>query len=204
MSLKRPLMLNQKDSLELKWWKTADQEYQRNKMLVYLEEFGLGPNPKTPDVLEIGTGPLLGLLPYFNAPTRVGIDPLLDIYQQEGLLPAAEAAKYSLFSVPFETWTTSYRYHTIVSADALDHGDMGFQLVPKIAGLLAPGGRFYLHVHLRPKELLNLIHDHQLTQAQLNTQLSQTDLIQEKRVILPHDVDGQFCETLVGIWQKPL
>lgn len=191
-----------KDDLELKWWKQADLVAQQSKMLLYLEAFGLSTNPVTPDVLEIGTGPLLGLLPYFQAPIRVGVDPMIDRYREAGLLRTDVDCK--LVNCQFERWGTSQRFSTIVSADALDHGEMGFHLIPKIAELLKPGGCFYLHVHLRPKDYINLIHDHQLTQLQLDDALAHTNLQEQRRVLYPKDIDGQFCEALVGVWRKPL
>lgn len=195
--------LSQKDLLELKFWYTADMEYQLNKMKEYLKVFGVTDETHFTDVLEIGCGPHLGLLPFLNSKIKVGIDPLIDAYQATGLLDREVAKNYSLFSVRYEDWDTAHKYNAIFCADALDHGEMGFQLVPKIAGMLASKGRFYLHVHLRPKDYINLIHDHQLTQEQLDIQLSSLNLIEVERKLYENDIDGQFCQALVGIWEKP-
>ncbi len=80
---------------------------------------------------------------------------------------------------------------------------MGFHLLPKIAGLLKPGGLFYLVVHLRPLERLNEIHDHQMTETDLDAQLAALDLTELRRAIYPQELDGTFdCPCLVGVWEK--
>jgi hypothetical protein len=109
-----------------------------------------------------------------------------------------------LESEHFEGWDTEHRFDAIFSIDSLDHGEMGFGLLPKIAGLLAPGGRFYLFVHLRPPARLNEIHDHALTIADLDKALALTRLKELRREIFPQDLDLSFdCPCLVGVWEMP-
>ena len=194
--------LSQKDLLELKFWYSADMEYQLNKMKLYLEALDVPEQTKFKSVLEIGCGPHLGILPLVDSEVKVAVDPLLDAYYATSLLDFKQHPEIILFSKPFEDWDTAYKYEAIFCLDALDHGEMGFQLLPKIINLLAPGGRFYLHVHFRPKDYINLIHDHQLTEQQLDDTLSSLNLIEVKRKIYENDIDGQFCQALVGIWEK--
>lgn len=192
--------MNQKDLLELKYWLTGDVAKERAMQPRYLEAFGFsGP---VESVLEIGTGPFFGMLPLIESPRKVGVDPLYQAYYDTSILddqPAIERV-----GEPFESWHTDERFDGILSANALDHGEMGFDLVPKIAGLLKPGGRLYLHVHLRPAELLNLIHDHCLTVEDLDRNLEGLGLVELKRDFFEHDIDGEFCSSLVGVWQRPL
>jgi 2-polyprenyl-3-methyl-5-hydroxy-6-metoxy-1,4-benzoquinol methylase len=207
------LPIKQKDLLELKHWiRSAENQFSGPLALQprYLEDFGLRPGLRLPglrfiypgaSVLEIGTGPHWGMLPLIAADLRVGIDPLYEYYEALGILSPRGDIRY--FAETFEAWDTGDTFDAILSADAIDHGEMGFHLLPKLARLLKPGGRLYIRVHLRPAELLNLIHDHSLTVESLDKHLGYTPLVEIRREILPHDVDWD-CPTLIGIWQKPL
>jgi cyclopropane fatty-acyl-phospholipid synthase-like methyltransferase len=195
-------MLTKKDGLELNFWTmAADIPYHRAKLSVYLWSWGCY---KIPDsVLEIGCGPIGGFLPLITrARRRVGVDPLVDEYRKAGLLPADPGIDF--VAAHFEQWETIERFDAIVAADSLDHGEMGFDLIPKIAELLNPGGRFYLHVHLRPPERLNESHDHSLTSEGLDRALAAAvPLIELRREIFPIDVDGTFeCPALVAVWER--
>lgn len=196
------LTLTQKDLLELKYWFTANMQEERAMLRRYLDAFRI-PELVNVSVLEIGTGPHWGLLPYFPlALRRVGVDPLYPAFYAAGILE--ERDQIIQVGECFERWDTNETFDVIVTTNALDHGEMGFGLLPKIARLLAPGGRFYLHVHLRPIELLNLIHDHALSVEDLDKHLGYTDLIEERREFHEKDIDGNFCRALIGVWRKPL
>jgi hypothetical protein len=193
--------LTQKDLLELKYWLAyADMEDHRNKIRLYCEAFGVS-DLDVESVLEVGPGPLLGILPHIKADVKVGIDPLFHAYEAVSLMPPDSG--FQLFSVPFETWDTGRRFDAAFCVDALDHGEMGARMIPQISKFLKPSGRLYLHVHLRPIELLNLIHDHPVTHAGVNNAIRQAGLVEVKCEIYPNDVDGKFCEALLGIWEKP-
>lgn len=199
------LIRTHKDLLEFLWWKTPNEENSEaargNKMLQYLEAFGLTLATYFPRALEIGTGPKLGMLSIINADMKVGVDPLYDAYLADGLMVRDHGM--ALFSEPFEDWGTAEKFEAIFCIDALDHGDLGFQYIPRMVHYLTPGGRLYLHAHLRPIDLLNLIHDHQLHEEDLNTELALTALKEIKRVVYENDIDGKFCKTIVGVWEKP-
>ena len=196
--------LTHKELLELKFWCTCDMDAERAQIDRYYAAFGL-PIPfleaNAGTVLEIGTGPHWGLLPFINADLKFACDPLFPAYEALGLLEERNGIRR--VDEPFECWDTAETFDAIVTTNALDHGEMGFYLLPKIWRMLRPGGRFYLHVHLRPVDLLNLIHDHSLTEAQLDKHLRYTDLIEERRELLNADLDGFPCQTLIGVWRKP-
>src|ERR1700748_2839497 len=83
------------------------------------------------DLLEIGTGPLWGMLPYFpDARRAVAVDPLIEAYDACGLLePRGDIQYYSEY---FEFWDAGdQRFDVILTANALDHGDLGFHLILK-------------------------------------------------------------------------
>lgn len=213
----------QKDLLELKYWIRAElmpresieygsahpdsKEHQKQMQKEYLTAFDLVLDPSN-SVLEIGCGPYWGMLTDAEcraASLCVAVDPLIEAFNQLGLLENEERGDIRYYSVPFEQWDTDLTFDAILCANALDHGEMGFHLLPKIARLLKPGGRFYLHVHLRPQELLNLVHDHSLTVESLDKHLSYTPLVEVRRTITPQDpIAGFDCPTLIGIWEKPL
>jgi len=196
--------LTHKELLELRFWceefKKDGYAEERAKLEQYVSVFGLD-TCKFDRVVEIGVGPYWGLLPYIRANIKVGVDSILAVYDAAGIREDRNGILE--VSEPFEHWETNDRFDAIITTNALDHGEMGFHLIPKIWCLLNPGGRFYCHVHLRPADMLNLVHDHSLTEEQLDQHLSYTNLRQVRRQIFENDVDGNFCKTLVGIWEKP-
>ncbi len=200
--------LTHKQLLELKYWAHFDKaaEYRLRDRYLSLLGFG-GGEPRyiglggDKSVLEIGTGPLWGLMSRLDAGSMYAVDPLYDAYEAIGVLedkPACVAV-----CEPFEHWETNLQFDHIVTTNALDHGEMGFYLVVKMWRMLKPGGCLYVHTHLRPPDMLNLLHDHSLTEEQLDAHLACTDLAQVKRRVYDNDVDGNFCRALVGVWTKP-
>jgi 2-polyprenyl-3-methyl-5-hydroxy-6-metoxy-1,4-benzoquinol methylase len=194
--------LTHKQLLELKYWAHFDKDAEYKLRDRYMELFGLDTlDLKRHDVLEIGTGPLWGLLSRIDAARMYAVDPLYEAYRAIGVLenkPACIAV-----CEPFEHWETNLQFDVIVTTNALDHGDMGFYLMVKMWRMMKRGGRLYIHVHLRPPDMLNLLHDHCLTEAQLDRHLANTDLVEMRREIHDRDVDGNFCRALIGVWTKP-
>jgi hypothetical protein len=214
------IILTHKDLLELKFWLTCDIEGECKKTTEYLNLFELTNsvqvpwvestrrlwkaslhNPFKTSILEVGTGPCWGVLPYLKADRIVGVDPLYRAYEALGILEDRGEIQY--YSEAFDRWDTNDKFSAIFCANALDHGEMGFHLLPKFARLLYPGGHLFIHVQLRRLDQLNLIHDHVLTIDQLDRNLGFTDLVEVKRTILEKDFDAPYCPALVGIWRKP-
>jgi len=208
--------LTHKELLELAFWLRCGMEAERAQLRRYVQALKIpdvqmkmvmaapGVYIDTPvprQILEIGTGPHWGLLPFIEADLKFGVDPLYPAYEAVGILEERNGIRR--VDEPFEHWDTDQQFDLIVTTNALDHGEMGFYLLPKIWRMLKPGGRFYLHVHLRPQELKNLLHDHPLTEEQLDKHLGYTDLIQERRELLDQDLDGFESKTLIGVWRKP-
>lgn len=213
--------LTQKDLLELAFWHTCNLKEEQDKLPQYLSIWG---NPHSyfkhskqcssenggeictchiasKSVLDIGCGPKWGFLKSLTATHRVAVDPLLDVYHASGLTDDRQ----DIFAVSqsFEHWDTDRTFDAIFTANALDHGEMGFYLLPKMWRMLKPAGRIYLHVHLRSHDMLNLVHDHSLTEEQFDKHLSYTNLVQVERKIFENDIDGNFCKALVCILEKP-
>lgn len=194
-------ILTHKDLLELRYWLSpSDFAEEKAKQPLYVDALQI-PKSIPGSILEIGTGPHWGILPHVNAGRKTGIDPLYQAYWAYGLLEP----RNSMLQVDeaFERWDTNDQYEAIISINSLDHGEMGFYLMPKIARLLRPGGRLYLHAHLRYIEEVNLIHDHVLSENDLNRNLSYTSLIEERREVRNKDVDGYPLRSLLGVWRKP-
>jgi len=203
--------LTHKELLELAFWLRCDMQAEGVQLFRYLDVLKI-PSPEQSigefvsaslprQILEIGTGPHWGLLPFIEADLKFGVDPLYPAYEAVGILEERNGIRR--VDEPFEHWDTDQQFDLILTTNALDHGEMGFYLLPKIWRMLKPGGRFYLHVHLRPEELKNLLHDHPLTEEQLDKHLGYTDLIQERRELLDKDLDGFESKTLIGVWRKP-
>jgi SAM-dependent methyltransferase len=190
--------MNRKDQWEMAYWTKADMAEHLRKLRLYLAVWDYQP---AASVLDVGCGPLGGFLPMIDAAVKVGVDPLIEEYRRARIF-GGDDAEAQYFSCRLEEFQTAKKFDAVLCADALDHGDLGFHCIPKLAGFLNPGGRLYLHVHLRPKALLNVGHDHQLKEDDLDKNLE--NLVEVKRKIYPQDVDGEFCAALVGVWQSPL
>lgn len=195
--------LTHKQLLELKFWLTCDMQAERDQVARYVHCFTMPGNSisEHAQVLEIGTGPHWGLLPFIACDLKFAVDPLFPAYEAVGILEERNGIRQ--VDECFEHWDTDQTFDAILTTNALDHGEMGFYLLPKIWRMLKPGGRFYLHCHLRPERLKNLIHDHCLTEEQLDQHLSYTELVQEGREVLEQDLDGFASRTVIGVWRKP-
>ena len=196
--------LTHKQLLELKYWLTCDMDQERSRTNQLFAAFGL-PMPfvdQTPKVtLEIGAGPHWGLLPFILSDLQFAVDPLFPAYEACGILE--ERGCIRRIDEAFEHWDTEQTFDAVLAMNVLDHGELGFHVLPKIWHMLNPGGRLYAHVNLRPPELLNLLHDHALTEEQLNRHLSYTGLVEEHREIMPQDFGGFPSPTLIGVWRNP-
>lgn len=191
--------MTEKDRRELQYWKTDGVRTKTKKTYEkYLEVLRYDDSAKS--VLEIGPGPFLGILPLVSAERKVAVDPLLVEYARSEILSVP--AGIELDCTTFETFESNERFDSIVSTDSLDHGNMGFWLFPKICNLLNKGGVFYLHVHLRPRQMLNGLHDHQMLEEELDGELEALPMVEVHRRIWPYDIGSDFCAALVGAWRK--
>lgn len=189
-----------KDDYELNYWVGTESLKHLKKYPMYLERWGYRYHRK---VLDVGTGPYSGFLPFIEAEEKVGLDPLYPRYGEAGIFlryPGIEYLPMRLEDLP--TPGQFQKFNAVLCADCLDHGNLGFHMLPKLADLLQPAGKLFLHVHFRPPEKLNAAHDYPLDEWQLDEWLARTDLVEEKREILPNDIDGKWCAALMGVWRK--
>ena len=196
------MIAQSKIDFELEYWLTADRAGHERRYRAILDMWGL---TEADSILEIGTGPFSGVLPYVKARRKVGVDPLYRTYQEFGLFRADKGIEYA--GVEFEGGATFTRelgpLHAIVTMNALDHGGSDFHAVERVGSMLEKGGRFYLHVHLRTSEQLNVGHDHCLTLEALHEALALANL----RTVWEQDLDRdpiEFCEyrTVIGVYEK--
>lgn len=204
-----------KDAQEVNYWAGVDKnpdikKRHLDKLQLYLWAFGNFEPPKT--ALEIGPGPYGGVLPLLHRLQHgTGIEPNYSAYVKRGIgtirqLEQESDGRLVYISTHFEDWNSLYQpmlYDAVFAMDSLDHGEMGWDVLPKIASLLLPGGRFYLHVNLRPPEKLNELHDHSLSLDGFMLAVTGCGLSILKWNVHPHDIDGSFdCPTLVAVMEK--
>lgn len=197
--------MTRQDEHEIEYWRNATPEILKEEEFRLRLMLSIFPLPAyAGSVLEIGVGPQGGLLRFISAPRKVGIEPLASEYLELGF-PRPDRG-VEVVEEYFEKWESSEKFDVIVCTNALDHGEMGFHTLGAIDRRLNPAGEFYLHVHLRPAELLNAGHNHSLTVAQLDRELEHLpNWRQQKREFYDNDVDGKFrCRALVGVWRKSL
>lgn len=186
--------MNAKDQFEMEHWTHTNLKRRLLQYPIYLTAWNY---QQVDRVLEIGCGPLGGFLSLLDASVKVGVDPLIEDYKKAGVWSNCAG---TFHSCTFEEFNTPDKFDAILSANVLDHGNLGFSWVGKMVSMLNPGGRLYLHVHLRTKEQLNVGHDHLLFEAQLDQEVY--GLREVMRYKSPKDIvaDGKY-EALIGVWE---
>lgn len=158
---------------ELKYWgdhrRLASSEHQN--YYDRLEE--LFPFDGHRVVADVGCGPLGGIFFRHFYERMFGVDPLWEQYRERGLDKAPDnvqriTATASDFSLPEEP-------DLIVSTNALDHSGDIVESIRHIYRQLAPGGSFFLHVHLRTPEQFNQGHRMEVKEEELRRTLRDLD-----------------------------
>lgn len=103
------------------------------------------PLPAGTRALEVGSG-AHGLIFYFEAAERVGVDPLADHYRE--LFPAWQSRAKTIAvggeSLPFEPGS----FDVVLCDNVVDHAENPRRIVEEIARVLAPGGLLYFTVNV--------------------------------------------------------
>lgn len=181
--------MNPKDEYELKFWETQRSYDLTQRYLKQIALFEI--NRDMGDTLEIGTGPRGGILPYITARRKVALEPLYSQFKDRGLLEN-HAIEYVEQTIENNTLTDTF--DTIISANSLDHGESDFTSISCIAKLLKPTGSFYLQVHLRTPEQLNVGHDHYMDINVYEDELKKNNLVEIWRNTYRTDptLDGDY------------
>jgi SAM-dependent methyltransferase len=105
----------------------------------------LRPIPIEARVLEVGSG-ASGLIFFFDATERVGVDPLADEYKV--LFPAWQDRARTISAegehLPFDDES----FDVVLCDNVVDHAENPRQIVEEIARVLAPGGLLYFTVNV--------------------------------------------------------
>lgn len=103
------------------------------------------PLPANARVLEVGSG-AHGLIFYFEAETRVGVDPLADHYAE--LFPAWQGRATTFAaggeSLPFDDAS----FDVVLCDNVVDHATSPGKILAEISRVLAPGGLLYFTVNV--------------------------------------------------------
>jgi hypothetical protein len=187
---------------ELAHWMGAKYSEYSDAYVRALNEFPVDTNEfDGKNVAEIGTGPFGGFLPFLKAKKKVSIDPMHDEYEKNDAFLGFKDIEYMTVEFDKEEWKPEF--DAIFCKNALDHGDMSFETLPRIASALKDSGKFYLMVNLRIESELNPCHDHSLTVEDFRKYVGEAKLTVLKEDIWATDkIHGDVYKTLCAILQK--
>lgn len=103
------------------------------------------PIPADARVLEVGSG-AHGLIFYFEAAERVGVDPLADHYAE--LFPAWQGRVPTIAAGGEELPFADSSFDVVLCDNVVDHATSPRRIVEEIARVLAPGGLLYFTVNV--------------------------------------------------------
>lgn len=101
--------------------------------------------PQDARVLEVGSG-AHGLIFFFDAPERVGVDPLADEYRT--LFPAWQDRARTLAADGERLPLPDASFDIVLCDNVVDHAEGPRQIVEEIARVLEPGGLLYFTVNV--------------------------------------------------------
>ena len=158
----RPIYYTERDRYEfiLEDWATRNKKDDLRRYKRYFKGFGIKPSDfKDKEVMEVGTGAWGGVLRFLkHTITRIAIDPLigcyrtLDIYDFDGSSLCNDAKHIPLSSSSIDV---------AFCLNTLDHCDdykSPQKIINEICRVLKKHGKFYVHLHLRDDDKINLMH----------------------------------------------
>lgn len=99
-------------------------------------------------VLDIGCGPFPGLRAFAGCAIRVGVDPLVSIYENIGFPLGRWSNGYIYCQSKAETLPfPSNSFDAVVSCNAIDHVDDFARVAEEVQRVLKPGGKLCMQVH---------------------------------------------------------
>ncbi len=163
-------MADTKRQFELDYWRLAGLARGCTPNQEYLRLFGsYVPNCAGKTVLEIGPGPLDGVLHdarFAASKSLTALDPLYHVYGEQGWLPEPgpiERVVGVATDLPCDA-----KYDLVIAFNSLDHHPLrGGDCVANIRAAcraVGNGGRLLLYMHLRSADQLDIGHDHALTE----------------------------------------
>ena len=103
------------------------------------------PIPDAARVLEVGSG-AHGLIFYFVAAERVGVDPLADEYRR--LFPAWQGRARTIAAFGEKLPLEDSSFDVVLSDNVVDHAENPRHIVEEIVRVLRPGGLLYFTVNI--------------------------------------------------------
>lgn len=120
-------------------------EMRRESAAVHTKLAAVGSIPKGAQVLEVGSG-AHGLIFFFEAEEKVGVDPLADQYRL--LFPAWQSRARTLAAsgehLPFEDSS----FDVALCDNVVDHAESPLGIVRELVRVLRPGGLLYFTVNV--------------------------------------------------------
>lgn len=101
--------------------------------------------PGNARVLEVGSG-AHGLIFFFDAAERVGVDPLADHYRE--LFPAWQDRAKTIAAFGEQLPFDDESFHIVISDNVVDHAESPRRIVEELARVLKPGGLLYFTVNI--------------------------------------------------------
>jgi SAM-dependent methyltransferase len=103
------------------------------------------PIPSPARVLEVGSG-AHGLIFYFEAEEKVGVDPLADHYRE--LFPAWQSRAKTIAAGGEKLPFADAAFDVVLSDNVVDHAENPRRIVEEMARVLVPGGLLYFTVNV--------------------------------------------------------
>lgn len=189
---------------ELNYWKLTYSKHTREKYTKYIDLWQIDvENTRLESVLEVGTGPFLGVLPYVDSRIKIGLDPNYNNFNQLGLMKK----KHDVICVNgcIEDNVVCGMFDAVFMADgveAIKKGALGV-----IHSLLTLRGNLFLHLHLRREDQLTPGHQEVFLYDDLEREVRRANLtLLWKQMYeedpIPQYTNGGKYNTVIGVWTK--
>jgi len=155
-------------------------------------------------VLDIGCGPIGGILDLLNADEKWAVEPIYSQYKEKSIwLPKSENLIIKETTCEDMEDVPDDYFDAVFTMNAIDHGsdiELCFKQVHKV---LKSGGLFYLHVHCRKREELNKLHRQAFDDSMLLEMLANVGLKELKHRLYPSDpIPSNRYQTFMGVFEK--
>ena len=195
-----------KDSqtFELNWWKATRERV--GSPLIGCPRFSQDWNDELINdangkiVVDVGSGPLGGIIREMNCKIGIAVDPLNNKYEKMGWI--VEEKSFIPMVAPGESLPLIDEYADIVcTMNALDHMMNVDQAIKEMARVLKPSGKLYIQVDLREKHLICKGHKICLVAEYFQVKAKDVGLSLIKEQVESWKAKG-VMPTYVGIYQK--
>jgi len=147
-------------------------------------------------VIEIGTGPVGGVLDFISAEERWGIEPIYSEYIKNKILIIRESTAEHNVNVPLNNFNSAFAINSI------DHGDNIKLCLININRVLKNNGLLFLHVHCRKLEQTNILHKQNLDINELKVCILKSGFEIVRYNFYEEDPISSTYNTFIGILKK--